>query len=79
MPPGTPASGIGEVFCEIVDEADGYVEFSTNEKVALEVATSAAILREQIGVCRIDNTSCFREPQKESLEGKRKWVSLLIR
>ena len=46
MPPGTPASGIGEVFCEIVDEAGGYVEFSTNEKVALEVATSAAILRE---------------------------------
>ncbi len=41
--PGTPSSEIGDVFYEIAGEAGVYFEFSTNEKVALEVAASAAV------------------------------------
>ncbi|MEM2141932.1 MAG: indolepyruvate ferredoxin oxidoreductase subunit alpha [Candidatus Thorarchaeota archaeon] len=42
--PGTPASEIGDRFCSIASELhDFYFEFSTNEKVALEVAGAAAI------------------------------------
>jgi len=44
VPLGTPPSEIGDVFCEIANEAGMYFEFSTNEKVVLEVATSATIL-----------------------------------
>jgi indolepyruvate ferredoxin oxidoreductase alpha subunit len=41
--PGTPSSEIGDLFYEIADEAGVYFEFSINEKVALEVAASAAV------------------------------------
>ena len=41
--PGTPASEIGNVFSGIAKEAGIYFEFSSNEKVALEVAAAAAI------------------------------------
>ncbi len=41
--PGTPSSEIGDVFSEIATEAGIYFEFSTNEKVALEVAAAAAV------------------------------------
>ncbi|HZK40766.1 MAG TPA: indolepyruvate ferredoxin oxidoreductase subunit alpha [Atribacterota bacterium] len=40
--PGTPSSEIGDVFCKIAREAGVYFEFSSNEKVALEVSTAAA-------------------------------------
>jgi len=41
--PGTPSSEIGNTFNVIAKEAGIYFEFSTNEKVALEVAAGAAI------------------------------------
>jgi len=41
--PGTPSSEIGDTFYEIYKSAGIYFEFSTNEKVALEVAASAAL------------------------------------
>ncbi|MGC9125481.1 MAG: indolepyruvate ferredoxin oxidoreductase subunit alpha, partial [Caldisericaceae bacterium] len=41
--PGTPSSEIGDVFFEIADEAGVYFEFSTNEKVAIEVAAAGAV------------------------------------
>jgi indolepyruvate ferredoxin oxidoreductase alpha subunit len=41
--PGTPSSEIGDVFSKIAGEAGIYFEFSTNEKVALEVAAAAAV------------------------------------
>lgn len=40
--PGTPSSEIGDTFWEIRDDHNYYYEYSTNEKVALEVAASAA-------------------------------------
>lgn len=40
--PGTPSSEIGDVFSKLAEDAGIYFEFSTNEKVALEVAASAA-------------------------------------
>ena len=40
--PGTPSSEIGDVLSKIAKDADIYFEFSTNEKVALEVAAAAA-------------------------------------
>jgi len=40
--PGTPSSEIGDVFSKVAAEAGMYFEFSTNEKVALEVAAAAA-------------------------------------
>lgn len=40
--PGTPSSEIGDVFSKIATDAGLYFEFSTNEKVALEVAAAAA-------------------------------------
>jgi indolepyruvate ferredoxin oxidoreductase alpha subunit len=40
--PGTPSSEIGDVLSKIADEAGLYFEFSTNEKVALEVSAAAA-------------------------------------
>ncbi len=40
--PGTPSSEIGDVFSRIAADAGMYFEFSTNEKVALEVAAAAA-------------------------------------
>jgi indolepyruvate ferredoxin oxidoreductase, alpha subunit len=41
--PGTPSSEIGDVFSKIAADAGIYFEFSTNEKVALEVAAAAAV------------------------------------
>ena len=41
--PGTPSSEIGDVFSKIASDAGIYFEFSTNEKVALEVAAAAAV------------------------------------
>ena len=41
--PGTPSSEIPENFFNISRETDLYFEYSTNEKVALEVASGAAV------------------------------------
>ena len=41
--PGTPSSEIGDVFYKIAREAGVYFEFSSNEKVALEVSVAAAV------------------------------------
>ena len=41
--PGTPSSEIGDTFAEIAKDAGIYFEYSTNEKVALEVAAGAAL------------------------------------
>ncbi len=40
--PGTPSSEIGDILYNIANEANVYFEFSSNEKVAVEVACSAA-------------------------------------
>ena len=40
--PGTPSSEIGDVFMDVAKDWGMYFEFSTNEKVALEVAAAAA-------------------------------------
>ncbi len=40
--PGTPSSEIGNVFSKIAKDAGVYFEFSTNEKVAVEVSAAAA-------------------------------------
>ncbi len=40
--PGTPSSEIGNVLWKIAKDAGMYFEFSTNEKVALEVSAAAA-------------------------------------
>ncbi|MDO5851130.1 MAG: indolepyruvate ferredoxin oxidoreductase subunit alpha [Methanobacteriaceae archaeon] len=40
--PGTPSSEIGDILSKIAKESNIYFEFSTNEKVAVEVAASAA-------------------------------------
>ncbi len=40
--PGTPSSEIGNTFHKICKEANVYFEFSTNEKVAMEVAAAAS-------------------------------------
>lgn len=40
--PGTPSSEIGDTFARIAKDAGIYFEYSTNEKVALEVAAGAA-------------------------------------
>ena len=40
--PGTPSSEIGDRFYQLARETDLYFEYSTNEKVALEVAAGAA-------------------------------------
>jgi indolepyruvate ferredoxin oxidoreductase alpha subunit len=41
--PGTPSSEIGDSFATIAKQAGIYFEYSTNEKVALEVAAAAAM------------------------------------
>jgi indolepyruvate ferredoxin oxidoreductase alpha subunit len=41
--PGTPSSEIGDTYAEIAKEAGIYFEYSTNEKVAFEVAAGAAL------------------------------------
>lgn len=41
--PGTPASEIGDVFSKIAKKTRVYFEFSTNEKVAVEVAAAASV------------------------------------
>jgi indolepyruvate ferredoxin oxidoreductase alpha subunit len=40
--PGTPSSEVGEALIEAHGEADYYIEWSTNEKIAFEVAAGAA-------------------------------------
>ena len=41
--PGTPSSEIGNVLSVLAKDANMYFEFSTNEKVAMEVAATAAV------------------------------------
>lgn len=41
--PGTPASEIGDSIAQIANDAGIYMEYSTNEKVALEVAAGASL------------------------------------
>ncbi|MCU0664136.1 MAG: indolepyruvate ferredoxin oxidoreductase subunit alpha [Myxococcota bacterium] len=41
--PGTPSSEIADTFYELSKHCDLYFEYSTNEKIALEVAAGAAI------------------------------------
>ena len=48
--PGTPSSEIPEQFFNISRETDLYFEYSTNEKVAMEVGAAAAALPERAGV-----------------------------
>ena len=40
--PGTPSSEIGDILFKVAKDANVYFEFSSNEKVAIEVAASAA-------------------------------------
>lgn len=40
--PGTPSSEIGDILYKIAKDANVYFEFSSNEKVAVEVASAAA-------------------------------------
>jgi len=40
--PGTPASEVGDTIAQIATDAKIYMEYSTNEKVALEVAAGAS-------------------------------------
>lgn len=40
--PGTPSSEIGDILFKVAKDANIYFEFSSNEKVAIEVAASAA-------------------------------------
>ena len=40
--PGTPSSEVPDTFFELAKETDVYMEYSTNEKVALEVGAGAA-------------------------------------
>jgi len=42
--PGTPSSEIGEVLLDASSESDFYVEWSTNEKIAFEVAAGASFV-----------------------------------
>lgn len=42
--PGTPSSEIGETLAKVADELGFYFEWSTNEKVAFEVAAGASII-----------------------------------
>jgi indolepyruvate ferredoxin oxidoreductase alpha subunit len=50
--PGTPASEIGDSFARLAEKAGIYFEYSTNEKVATEVAIGAAAsgLRAMVGM-----------------------------
>ena len=41
--PGTPSSEIGNILSVLAKDANMYFEFSTNEKVAMEVAATAAV------------------------------------
>ena len=41
--PGTPSSEITDTLYDIADKTDMYVEYSTNEKVAVELAAGAAV------------------------------------
>ena len=41
--PGTPSSDIGNILSVLAKDANIYFEFSTNEKVAMEVAATAAV------------------------------------
>jgi len=41
--PGTPSTEIGDAFAEVAKDAGIYFEYSTNEKVAVEVAAGAAL------------------------------------
>ncbi|WP_295725320.1 indolepyruvate ferredoxin oxidoreductase subunit alpha [uncultured Methanobrevibacter sp.] len=41
--PGTPSSEIGNILSVLAKDANIYFEFSTNEKVAMEVAATAAV------------------------------------
>ena len=47
MYPGTPASEIGDAIAQIANVAGVYMEYSTNEKVALEVAAGASLVGER--------------------------------
>ncbi|MBN2322246.1 MAG: 4Fe-4S binding protein [Spirochaetes bacterium] len=42
--PGTPASEVCEALIDAADDSDYYIEWSTNEKVAFEVAAGASIV-----------------------------------
>ena len=41
--PGTPSSEVPDTFFELSKESDIYTEYSTNEKVALEVGAGSAV------------------------------------
>ena len=49
--PGTPSSEIADTVSAIAREAGIYMEYSTNEKVAVEVAAGAAISHVRSAVC----------------------------
>jgi indolepyruvate ferredoxin oxidoreductase alpha subunit len=45
--PGTPASEIGDTLCRVADEIGAYFEWSSNEKVAFEVAFGASMCNQR--------------------------------
>ena len=49
--PGTPSSEIADTISAVAKEAGIYMEYSTNEKVALEVAAGAAVCGLRSAVC----------------------------
>ncbi len=49
--PGTPSSEIADTISAIAREAGIYMEYSTNEKVAVEVAAGAAVSHVRSAVC----------------------------
>ena len=49
--PGTPSSEIADTVSAVAMEAGIYMEYSTNEKVALEVAAGAAVSEVRSAVC----------------------------
>lgn len=49
--PGSPSSGTMNVLIDLADEHDLYIEWSTNEKVAIELATGASMAGRRTLVC----------------------------
>jgi TPP-dependent indolepyruvate ferredoxin oxidoreductase alpha subunit len=58
--PGTPSSEITDTLYDIADKIEMYVEYSTNEKVAVELAAGAAVT---CPVLRGNDAWTFSSPQ----------------
>ena len=66
--PGSPASGALEALASVAVEEDMHVEWSTNEKVALEAAWGAA-MNGQRAMCVVNHlgANVIADPLKHSL------------